>query len=214
MENSPKHLIFDWETVDDKPTSAVASVAFIVFDPTEIVSFEELVQNALRIKFDLSEQYKMGRTWGISTVNWWKEEEQKEAYEHVIKPSMDDVSITRLYELLTNYLNEKGYKPNVGEKIWTRGNEFDPPIMNNIFEMMGWELPYPWWNIRDVRTEVDAITQYWDPNHAGYGYVKNFPYPEGFVKHKEEHDCARDILMMQYAHLNMLNFIEECKNGN
>lgn len=208
---SSRHLLYDFETVDNKPTAAIPSFAIIVFDPEEIAPFEELVKNALRLKFDLDEQFAMGRTWRQEEVDWWSEPAQKEAYDMVIKKDGSEISLSQMGPIVQHYLDEQGYEPNVGEKIWTRGNSYDPPILTNIYDQFGWDEPYPWWNVRDVRTEIDAITPYWDVMHEGRGYVKGFPYPEGFVKHKEEHDCARDILMMQYTHVKMIEFLNSLR---
>lgn len=204
MEISPQHIIYDFETVDTKPTSAVASVAFILFRPEELKTFDELVSGALRIKFDIKEQLStLNRTFSKDTVEWWKSEENAEAYKKVIMPSPQDVSIRFFNEILTKWLADNKYVANCGEKIWTRGNNFDPPIFDNIYQQFGWEANYPWWNVRDVRTEIDAVVPYWDDSHAGRGYIKDFPYDDKFMKHMETHDCARDILMMQYAHIGL-----------
>lgn len=207
----PKHVIYDWETTDNKPTSAVASIAAIVFVPGEMKTFDELVASAIRIKFDLSEQFAAGRTWSQDVIDFWKKPENQEAYDMVIKEDGSEISLSQFGPIFQKWLNDQGYVPNIGEKIWTRGNAFDPPIFTNIYQYFGWDEPFPWWNIRDVRTEVDAIVPYWDPQHEGRGYIRDFPYPENFVKHKEEHDCARDILMMQYAHVGMINYLNSLR---
>lgn len=213
-KENPLHVMYDWETTDNRPTSAVASIAVILFRPEELKTFEELVDSALRVKFDIAEQFsKFGRTWNQSTIDWWRHPDQAEAYKSVIAPSVDDVSLSEFGPILDRWLADNGYQANVGEKIWTRGNNFDPPIFSSIYEQFGWEEPMPWWNIRDVRTEIDAVTPYWQPDHEGYGYIKDFPYPDGFIKHKEEHDCARDILMMQYAHIGLCQRLNNVVGG-
>ncbi len=209
-ELEPLHVMYDWETADKRPTAAVASIALILFRPSELKTFDELVASALRVKFDLKAQFRdFGRTWDKETIDWWRHPDQAEAYKSVIAPHESDVSLKEFGPILDKWLAENGYMANTGEKIWTRGNAFDPPILSDIFESFGWEEPMPWWNLRDVRTEIDCITPYWKPDHAGYGYIDGFPYPDNFIKHKEEHDCARDILMMQYAHIGMCNMLNE-----
>lgn len=212
-QQKPLDLIFDWETAGNKPHSAVASIALIVFDPAELLSFDELVAKSLRIKFKMPEQFsKFGRTYDQDTIDWWKKPENAEAYKMVIEVDGSEVSLSEMGPIVQAYLDRVGYVPNIGEKIWTRGNSFDPPIFSHIYEYFGWEEPYPWWNVRDVRSTIDAIVPYWDNTHEGYGYIKSFPYPEGFIKHKEEHDCARDILMMQHAHIGLINYMNSLIN--
>lgn len=211
---NPLSVIYDFETTDKKPTSAVASLAVIVFDPSELKTFDELVSSALRIKFKLTEQYATGRTWSQDTVDWWMHPDQKDAFEMVIKPDERlDVPLSSIEDYITFYLAEMGFDYNNSGKIYTRGNSFDCPILSNIYQQYGYDEPFPWWNIRDVRTEIDAIVPYWDDTHEGYGYIRDFPYPDNFVKHKETHDCARDILMLQHAHIGLINKIEELSVG-
>lgn len=212
-----KHLIYDFETVANgckTPNAACPSLAVNVFDPSEDKSFDELVANTIRFKFKLSEQFtKYGRISDEDTVGWWKKPENAKAYAMVIEPSSEDISLSELGPLLQAYLNDQGYDAGDDKStVWTRGNSFDVPILSNIYAYFGWDEPYPWWRVRDVRTEIDAIVPYWDKNHAGYGYIKGFPYPDNFIKHKEEHDCARDILMLQHAHLGMQEMLSRLNN--
>jgi len=200
----PLNVIIDFETVDKIPTAAVASMAVIVFDPSVVQDFDNLVKNSFRIKFNLAEQYSMGRTWEQSTVDWWMAPEQADAFQRVIVPSTDDVSINELPIKLKQYLDRMGYKPNVGEKIYARGNAFDMPLMENIFTSLGAEAVLPWWGYRDVRTEIDAIAPYWNPEHKAWGNMNCFVPPASFVKHIDTHDCAIDVIKMQYAHLKLM----------
>ena len=200
-----KHLIFDFETLDNRSYNrpVVPSVAFLVFDPEVLMSFDQLVDNSLRIKFDISEQIQHGRKYNQETVDWWRKPDNSEAYKKVIEVDGSEVGLGQLDSLLKEYLIEMEYDPGKG-KVWTRGNSFDVPILDNIYEDFGWDPAFSWWNVRDIRTEIDAITPHFDSTHAGYGYIKDFPYPKGFIKHQETHDVSRDVLMMQQAHIQLM----------
>lgn len=202
---TPMNVIYDLETLDTTPSAAVASIAIIVFDPSKLQDFDSLVANACRIKFKLDEQFQppMNRTFSQSTVDWWQAPEQAEAYQKVIVPSDEDVSLTELPRLLKAYLDSMGYKPNVGEKVYMRGF-MDFPIMDDVFRMLNHEPVMPWWAARDVRTEIDAIAPYWDDQHQSWGNMKSFSTPPSFIKHVETHDCAIDVLKMQHAHLKLM----------
>jgi hypothetical protein len=207
---TPLNVIFDLETVDTKPSAALASIAIIVFDPSTLQDFDTLVNNACRIKFKINEQFQapFNRTFSKSTVEWWKSPEQAEAYQKVIAPSNEDVSITELPRMLKAYLDKMGYKPNVGEKVYCRGM-MDTPILEDVLRMCGAEPLMPWWSFRDVRTEIDAIAPYWDGEHQSWGNMKSFVNPSNFVKHVEIMDCAIDVMKMQYAHLKLIEKMGE-----
>ena len=198
-------IIYDFETVAIGENAAVPSLAILAFDPSELLTFDELINNSLRLKFNLKQQFTdYDRKYDASTIAWWKDSQRAEAYKQVIMPSSEDISLSEAPLRINQYLASMGYQPNSGEKVWTRGNDFDVPLMKNIYEMFGKEVPYPFWCVRDIRTEIDAITPYWDDSHEGKGYTKNFPYPEGFIAHVETHDIARDVLMMQYSHIKLI----------
>ncbi len=192
------NLILDYETLDVTPTACVASVAFILFDPSEFLSVQDLEKKSLSIKFDWMEQINMGRTTSDSTIEFWKQPENKEAFDLCVAPSDADVSIKDFPKILDQYLTENNFYDNIGF-VFSRGNAFDLSIHDNIFEMLGAEKLFPFWTYRDVRTEVDAIMQHLDLEHDNSGYVRNFEVQD-CVKHNSVHDCARDIHHMQYAH--------------
>lgn len=204
-----KHLILDWETCGNgsrNPQCAVPSFGAIVFDPNTMRTFDELVNDGVRYKFHLNEQFEeMGRTYDQDVINFWMNPENADAKKRVIDIDGSEISLKEFGARFEAYLLEKGYD---GGKVWTRGNDFDIPILYNVLKQNGVDDLFPWWNVRDIRTEIDCVGYYIDPDHKGYGYIDSFPYPDGFVKHVEVHDCARDILMLQYGHSQLQNLLK------
>lgn len=214
--NNGKHVLFDWETcgnAQEDPNVIVPSLGVLVFDPNEIVPFDELVKRAVRFKFDVSEQIaKFGRTSHQDTIDWWRKPENADAYKRVIMPSSEDISLSQLGPKLDEYLRKMDWSAAVdGDacgRVWTRGNAFDAPLMTNVFKYFGWEEPFHLSLLRDVRTQIDTMAQLYDPDHACWGYPRGFVEPEGFIRHIEEHDCAADALRMQYVMLRYFNWLE------
>ncbi len=204
-------IIFDWETLNTKPHSAVASIGIIPFYRNENVGFDELVSNGKRFKFDLPSQYRDGRTYSEDTINFWKDPENSVAFERTIRVTGEEILLSDFPDQLQIYLDGIGYSidENVGGYIWNRGNAFDFPIMENIFDYYGAMVPFPYWMLRDIRTTIDSYCELIDPNHDGWGYIPDFKDPEGFIKHIELHDCARDILQMQEAKRRLVGRIRE-----
>lgn len=213
-----KNIIFDFETVGNAqadPNVAIPSMAMLVFDPDEQLPFEELVKRCLRIKFNLSEQFnKYGRTYDKETVEWWSKPENKTAYDMVCLPSSIDVDLSIAPSIIKQYLEHMEYIPNAeGDRIWTRGNAFDVPLLENVYKQFGSEVPFPWWNIRDIRTAIDENCSVYCESHKMNGYDPTFVWPEDVIKHREEHDVALDVLMLQHSRNTLRDFIVALVEG-
>lgn len=205
-----KALMVDFETLGVQPNACVTCMSFLVFDPSDIVEFDELVKNTLTIKLDWKTQLNsLGRTITDSTIDFWKKPENSLAYKTNVQEHPDDVQLSSVNEMLYHYLNKMGYdlSDNSTDKAYCRGNVFDFGMLENIYEHFNWQPLIKFWNYRDVRTEIDAIMQHVDPKHEGYGYVRNFNL-DNFIKHDSAHDCARDVLMIQYAHMELINKLQ------
>lgn len=204
-----KHICFDWETIGNRPTAAVASVAFLVFDLDEVVPFKELVNRSIRVKFDW--QHQLGayqRTSDEEVVKWWSGAEQKEAFDKVIQYDGSEIQIHEFPQLLLKYMEQHGFDPQAKRShIYTRGNNFDIPVFDDLYRQLGEPNPFPYWKPRDFRTAIDSYASLYDDNHEGRGYIE-FEYPEGFIKHTETHDIARDVLMLQQAIVNTFSYFE------
>lgn len=215
MLKDGKHILLDFETggnAQKHPNCVAPSLGVIVFDPAEMLDFQTLVGRGIRFKFNIAEQMqKFGRITDPDTIAWWKEPEQAEAYQRVIMPSAEDISLSQLGPLLDQYLDRMGWTPDDGERqgrVWSRGNAFDMPLFTNIYDYFGWDEPFSFGLVRDIRTKIDTITELWDQEHAGWGYVRGYPTPAGFQKHVELHDCANDIMQMQYSYMKYFEWLD------
>ena len=185
-------VIYDFETLSANPFDGVVlSVAGIRYDEerflTNAYTFNELLGMCKSIKFDVADQVKRGRKIEKKTLDWWKK--QPKEVKHQLKPNENDVSITELYDFLINELGTVSSK-----KVFTRGNTFDPVFVKSIFDSLNIEDPTPWWNIRDVRTYIDAFTYGTKIRH---NFVPE-ELSEQFMAHDPAHDVAMDIYRMQY----------------
>lgn len=196
----PVDLMVDFETLGYPPDGAVINMAAVPFreDVHNPPSFQELVDNAFLIKFDIPSQ-KGNRVFDSGVVQWWK---------NIATEGMRKQLITNGTEVSTNegIARFEAFCESVGvdkrnSVLWSRGNAFDIPLLIDLIrnkhktrETFDIE-PVRFWNIRDVRTAIERtlLTR----------GVCECPLPmgtmPGFIAHDAIHDCARDILMLIYA---------------
>lgn len=184
-------LIYDFETMGEAKTCAAVSLAMYKFNEdrflTNPYSYMEIVDNAKFIKFDVAEQVeKYDRVIEKETLKWWSKLPPESRA--IINPSDDDVSISKLWDMFTEYTSGMDF-----QKVYTRGNSYDPIIMENLFHVTGFGVPYPWWSIRDTRSTIEGLS--W-----GSGLKHSFIVEEckdQFIAHDARHDIAMDIMRLQ-----------------
>lgn len=190
MSNS---IVYDFETLSqDAFDGVVVNLALLKFDEDRFVdnpyTFQELVEDCFFIKFDVKEQVEVyGRKIQPSTIAWW--DEQSTEARRMLKPSPEDVSISELYSYLTEEVQMQECN-----RVYTRGNTFDPIYLKSVLRHFDKEDPAKWWNIRDTRSLFEGMT---------YGHnIKSTFIPEGleknFISHNPLHDIAMDVMRFQY----------------
>jgi len=186
--------IYDFETLGQNVFECPAiSLAALRFDEERFVnnpySYDELLGQCKYIKFDVQEQVKeYGRKIEQSSLDWWKEQGAKALRK--IQPAADDVSISELYEFLS--LDVQIHKC---DKVYTRGNTFDPILLKSLLQNFNQTDPAKWWTIRDTRSYLEAML---------YGSnIRDTFVPDElesvFIKHDPAHDVAMDVYRMQYV---------------
>jgi hypothetical protein len=67
--------MFDIETLDTESSAVVLSASIIHFDLGSTFTYEELLSNAMFVKFNVKEQIKdYKRTMNKRTVEWWNQQ--------------------------------------------------------------------------------------------------------------------------------------------
>src|SRR5574337_1474769 len=109
----------DLETVDNKPTSAIASIGAVMFD-------EDGLYDEFYIVVDHLSSIQLGLTQSADTMNWWSK--QSEEARKIFHPdtSKYDVKIA---------LIEFGswFKNNGGLYLWGNGSDFDNAILSTAY---------------------------------------------------------------------------------
>lgn len=200
---SSSYLMFDLETLHDRPNAVVLDIAAAVFDIDEIDSFDDLVNDPERIfyvKLSVEDQVRnYKRKIGQGTMEWWSS--QSEEAKRILRPSAKDVSLYDAMELWTDFLKKHNVDRNsIG---YCRGQSFDFPIAVSLMDDVNprdednsnRNFPVSFWNQRDVRTAISHDLM----------NTKNTrcPLPKGlfnnFVPHNSVHDVCRDVISIQHS---------------
>jgi hypothetical protein len=188
MKTNP--IIFDFETLGtDVNKCVVLCMGILQFDDTRLNSnnpytYEELLNLGVLIKFDVSLQVnKYGRKIDPQSVDWWSE--QSKESRKILTPTKSDVSIDTLHGILCAYDQPR--------KIYTRGSNFDPLILDSLMLDTKKSNPFDWWNFRDTRSLIEGLSY-------GSGLKHNY-IPEELegkiVAHNPIHDIALDVIRIQ-----------------
>jgi len=186
-------FVFDVETLGVESTAVVLSAAMVHFDPEKRPTYQDMLDNACFVKFDVKEQLSVGRSSSKSTLEWWKSQ-----HEYVRKvsldPSREDMTVEngmqRFYDYMAKFPNAKK------QTMWARGS-LDQMAIDSLAVRVGFQeiTGYNMW--RDVRTAVDIL--YGTTN----GYV-DVDHPlfkrHEVIKHHPVHDCALDAMQLMYGY--------------
>jgi hypothetical protein len=159
------HLMIDIETVDTRPTAAIVSVAFLLFDPTSREQKEVYSAN-----LDLGEQLMLGRTASLDTLTWWLQQDIAARRKAFAPESVIDSRYTQ--DTMRSIIQDSNI-----EHIWANDPDFDCTILRDF---MGYDFKWPFWKHRSMRT-IKAE----HPDKYGIEY----PYP--FIAHDPMGDCKK-----------------------
>tara|TARA_B110000503_G_scaffold128289_1_gene199054 strand:- start:1949 stop:2593 length:645 start_codon:yes stop_codon:yes gene_type:complete len=196
------HFIFDFETIGQNSRVIPAiDVSYTTFDwdrfTSNPYSFKELVLGMEQAKFDIKDQMvNHGCKYSEADLKWWLE--QPAELRRNLKPSAErDLTASQFMTVLLDYLRSAGKINN----WWSRGNTFDPIILERIAENANQKYEISsllrHWAVRDTRTFIDAKFNFnIDPN--GFVPVSNVEkWEHNFKAHDSKHDVAADILRLQ-----------------
>lgn len=183
--------MFDIETLGTESTSVVLSASIIHFDaPT--TTYEELLDKALFVKFDVEQQLEIKRLAEKSTIDWWSQQHEFVRKTSLI-PSQNDMDAISGINKLREYVEMNG---GTQQTFWARGS-LDQMCIDSLCKSFRQDLIAPYNNWRDVRTALDCLCQ---STNNGYATVDHPTFRKhNVIKHHPSHDCAFDIMMILYG---------------
>lgn len=184
-------FMFDIETLGVESTCVILSASIIHVADGQKPTYQDLIDSALFVKFDVEEQIKqLKRTIDKGTIEWWSKQ-----HDYVKKvsltPSKDDVAAAEGIALINQYIASHG---GANQLFWARGS-LDQMGIDSLCKAAGLDLITRFNNWRDVRTAVDIMCS---TAKDGYCQVKDFDKND-VTKHHPTHDCAYDIMMLLYG---------------
>jgi hypothetical protein len=141
-------LMVDIETSGDKPGCKVLSLSAFGFDKNgNQVEFYR--------RFDAKSQSAQGLFDTDSTMTWWQSQ-GKEAFEEAFGGDTDPIKgIAEFKQWVMQNFNTGKYDK---FKAWSRGIDFDFPIMNRFFAAFGFNgCPWQFWQQYDYRTVANLF---------------------------------------------------------
>lgn len=161
------HFMIDIETLGTRPGDIVFEISCVRFDPITGRDHESWNQ-CLSIEF----QQSHGMTVDLETLGWWIREngrnpmEENEAHETYTPAQLKDFN---------KWLKKIEPKKN-DRRFWCRGANFDPVLLEPLFEKMSVPVPWKYWQWRDVRTlqgilEAHGVTVEKPVNTAHSAYM-------------------------------------------
>ena len=187
------NYIFDFETLStDRVNGVIVSMAILEFDTnrfnTEPYEYSQLLDNTGFIKFNVEDQVKNnGRKIDPDTLKWWGDQSAEARAQ--LKPSEKDKLLSECIPFINDYIGST--KVN---KVFSRGNTFDPIILDYIGVQFNQVIPWGHWAMRDTRSIIDGMA--WGTDIKN-GFIPDELQPL-FVAHDPTHDIAMDVMRMQF----------------
>lgn len=192
---SADFLIFDYETLSNNPRKApIVSFGAIIgnWDEVSLDSIQALRDKAFYQTYKAKSQAdEFGLLPNPETVRWWNS--QGESAKALLN-SKDKVDVKRHAPDFTQYCIDGGLTQKT--VVIVRAPHFDVTIMENIFELTGYPIPYNVFKVRDVRSIVDARC---DTDNGYVPGIRETFAPLGIIEHFAVDDCIKDLIQVKIA---------------
>lgn len=162
-----KNVMVDLETMGRRPNAPIVTIGACFFDPMTGEIGKEFY-----VKIDMVDSMRFGSA-DADTIKWWLTQE-KAAQKELVSGKIT------LEKALTDFA--AFYNQGDSASIWGNGPTFDVTILEYAYlRCLNKDAPWPFWNVRDVRTVVQLAE----------GLVKK---PAAFTKDGTAHNALDDCI--------------------
>ncbi len=177
--------MIDLETLSTSPKSAILTIGAVKFSRAASETPPSPDDSFYR-KIDLSEYRDAQFEISDECVAFW-EKQSDDAKRETFK-GKDRVSLKSALSDLSAFMGARA----PFTRVWSNGSVFDIIILENAFRTLNLDVPWKFWNVRDVRTMLDVSGQ----------KLADFPFPDmpDGKKGQPHHaisDCMRQIEAVQ-----------------
>ena len=134
-----EHVMIDIETMGTKSFSSIISIGAVEFDIESGKTGRVFYCNV-----DLQSCIDAGLVMDADTVIWWMKQSE------LARSKLIDGGALKLKEALSRF-SEFIKSDN---KVWGNSARFDLGLLENAYSKLGMDVPWKFWNERDVRTLV------------------------------------------------------------
>ncbi len=138
-----QHIMLDLETMDTKPTAAIAAIGAVAFDLTTGTLGKQFYQ-----RVDIESSQQRGGTIGANTVKWWLRRSAEARSEVVadnavsIEWALNEFSCFILRNNTLQTVDNSQWCIRKGVRIWAQGTDFDLPIITTAMQRINMQVPW------------------------------------------------------------------------
>ncbi len=151
-----KNIMIDLETMGIRRNSLIIAVGAVYFEPDPSVVGGVNLGEAFYENIDWKSGIEAGMGLDVSTVKWWMTQSE-EARKAVLA---EGESLEQVLLGLVTFIEQAAGIKNV--KVWGNGSTFDISLLEYAYDLLGWDSPWQFWNVRDCRTVEDLATGIFD----------------------------------------------------
>lgn len=134
------HIMIDIETLGKEPGCPILSIAAVQFGPEGVSA-----TNNIYVKIDWAKSIKdYGLQIDAETLKWWLSKDPA-----TLRDQTNGTYSLRIALIqLAAFIESVGHEP----LIWAKSPSFDINILEHAFKAAGVDIPWKYWQERDVRT--------------------------------------------------------------
>lgn len=143
-----KHVMIDCETLATTADAVIMSLGAVKFNMNG-----ELDPEGFYASISIDSNLDLGRRVTESTLRWWMKQSPE-------AQAVFDEPKETLESALSSFSQWLGHNKRF---VWSKGADFDIPLLAHAYTEFGMEIPWEFWNARCVRTllklpHADAVT--------------------------------------------------------
>lgn len=133
------NISIDLETLGRRPGAVIAAIGAVAFD-------RDGIHQEFYTTIDLDSALSCGLTVTGSTILWWLKQSE-EARKALYAPKRAALPLTEALLAFSSWLSSAGEF-----QLWGNGSDFDNVMLQEAYERVGFEAPWPFWMNRCLRT--------------------------------------------------------------